>query len=70
MPSLFFDVILALGLGVWMVLLGFKVVTINRDPEKSAAWYQRWGLLMKIGGPLVFLWGVYNLVRFFTSSAP
>lgn len=63
MISLVFDVILALGLGVWMVLLGFKVVTINRDPEKSAAWHQRWGVFMKIAGPLVVLWGLYNLIR-------
>ena len=65
MTSLLFDIVLPLALGVWMVLLGFKVVTITRDPEQSAAWHGRWGRFMKIAGPLVVLWGLYNLVRSF-----
>jgi hypothetical protein len=46
-----------------MLLLGFKVVTISSHPEKSIAWHQKWGLFMKIAGPLVALWGAYNFVR-------
>ena len=64
MTSLVFDIVIPLALGVWMVLLGFGFVTINRDPEKSAAWHRQWGRFMKIAGPLVILWGLYNLVRF------
>ncbi len=63
MTAILFDIVLALGLGVWMTLLGFKVVAITGDPEKSAAWHRKWGLFMKIAGPLVFLWGAYNLIR-------
>ncbi len=65
MISTLIDGLISLALGIWMLLLGFKVVTISRDAEKSAAWHQKWGLFMKIAGPLVALWGAYNMFRAF-----
>ena len=63
MISTLIDGLISLALGIWMLLLGFKVVTISSDPEKSIVWHQKWGLFMKIAGPLVTLWGAYNFVH-------
>ncbi len=63
MISTLIDGLISLALGIWMLLLGFKVVTISTNTEKSIAWHQKWGLFMKITGPLVTLWGAYNFGR-------
>jgi hypothetical protein len=63
MISTLIDGLISLALGIWMLLLGFKVVTISSNTEKSIVWHQKWGLFMKIAGPLVALWGAYNFVR-------
>ena len=44
--------------GVLCTLLGFKIIPINKDPEKAEQWHKRFGLFMKIGGPFLAVYGL------------
>jgi hypothetical protein len=51
--------------GLYTSLLGFKVVKLKvkpEDQEKLNTWYQKFGLLMKIGGILMIILGLFLLM--------
>lgn len=51
--------------GLYASLLGFKVVKLKvkpEDQEKLNIWYQKFGSLMKIGGILMIVLGLFLLI--------
>jgi len=57
------DGLLSLAAGVYCSLVGFGVVSPSKDKIKGEAWRKKWGGFMKIAGPLIAVWGAYNIVR-------
>ncbi len=48
--------------GVYATLVGFRVIRVSRkNSEELEQWYQRYGILFKIGGPLIVLLGLLEL---------
>jgi hypothetical protein len=54
---------LTLAAGVYVSLVGFGVVSASKDKKKGEEWRKKWGVFMKIAGPLIAIWGVFSLVR-------
>jgi cadmium resistance protein CadD (predicted permease) len=63
MVSLLLDGLLPLALGIWMALLGFGVTSLSKDTAKSEGFRRKWSALLKIAGPLIAVWGAYNISR-------
>ena len=52
--------------GLYMSLIGYDVVRLTRgDPQRLAAWMARWGTFMRLGGPLIAMFGVFQIARAF-----
>lgn len=49
--------------GLYCTLVGFGVVRVSKDAAKNLEWRERWGTFMKIVGPLIMAFGVWNMVR-------
>ena len=52
--------------GLVMTLIGFKVYNPIKslgDPEKEAAWFKKYGTFFKLGGAVILVIGVLNLMR-------
>jgi hypothetical protein len=56
------DGVLSAAAGIYVTLVGFRVFPLTKDKEKQEAVLAKWGKLLKLGGPLIVLWGVYNIV--------
>jgi len=56
------DGVLSAAAGIYVTLVGFRVFPLTKDKEKQEAVLAKWGNLLKLGGPLIVLWGVYNIV--------
>jgi hypothetical protein len=63
MISATMDGILSLALGVWVTLIGFGRTSLSKDKVKAEAFMERWGSFFKVAGPLIVLWGLFNIVR-------
>jgi len=57
------DGIIPLALGVWVTLIGFGRTSLSKDKAKAEAFMERWGAFFKVAGPLIVLWGLFNVVR-------
>ncbi len=48
--------------GTYLLLLGTGVLPRNpKDPEKMALWRRKFGLLIKIIGPIIIVFGILEL---------
>jgi hypothetical protein len=61
----FIDGLIPFVVGVYVALAGFGVVRMHKDPEKAAANLKKFGTLFKVLGPLVALWGLYQIITSF-----
>ena len=60
------DGVIPLAGGLYMSLIGFDVMRPSRaEPQKLAEWMRRWGTFMRIGGPLIAMFGVFQIARAF-----
>lgn len=53
------------GFGIIMTLIGFKVYNPFRgknEPEKEEQWYRKFGLLFKIGGMAILIFGIFKTI--------
>ena len=51
--------------GILLTLIGFKVYNPfkgRNEPEKEVEWYKRFGTLFKIGGPVLIIAGLLQLI--------
>jgi len=48
--------------GIYALLAVFRVIPLSKNPEDNELWLRKFGLMMKILGPLAILFG---LVEFF-----
>lgn len=55
--------IIPIGVGIVTTLMGFGIVPASLDAKKAAKWQGRWGGKARLGGPLVILVGIVQLVR-------
>jgi len=39
--------------GVWCLLIGLGKARVSKNPEASAAWLNKWGIVFRIGGPIM-----------------
>jgi len=50
-------------LGVYITLIGFRVISASKkQDEKYEEWLKKWGLFLKIGGPVLILAGILQIV--------
>ena len=62
------DLFFGLGnivVGLMMTLIGFKVYNPfkgKNEPEKEEQWYKKFGMLFKIGGIAVLIFGIIKTV--------
>jgi hypothetical protein len=55
--------IIIIPFGVYLFLLAYRVVPINRkDPERAALWHRKFGKITKILAPIIILFGVLLLL--------
>ena len=47
--------------GIYGSLLGFKFVSISNDDERQRAWYEKFGKILKVCGPIVIIFGIAQL---------
>ncbi len=55
---------LPVAMGLYVTLLGFR--TLGKRPGESPMydqWYERFGSTLQVLGPLVFLFGIYQMTR-------
>lgn len=53
-------------MGIIMTLIGFKVYNPfkgKNEPEKEKDWYKKFGVLFKIGGIAILLFGVFKTIQ-------
>jgi hypothetical protein len=63
MKASMIDGIITIAIGLFISLVAFRVIPISKDPTKADEWHARWGGFMKIAGPLIAAWGVFNILR-------
>lgn len=51
--------------GVYTLLVAFRVVRLSKNPEANELWLRKFGTLMKILGPIVILFGLAQLFGLF-----
>jgi hypothetical protein len=49
--------------GLYCTLIAFGVVRASKDAAKEAAWRAKWSPFLKIAGPLVMAFGIWNMFR-------
>jgi hypothetical protein len=57
------DGLISLAIGVYISLIGFGVVSPSKDKAKGEEWRKKWGTFMKIAGPFIAAFGIFNIVR-------
>lgn len=55
-------IIFLLG-GIYCTLIGFRIVAPGKNPERNEEWLRKFGTLMKIGGPLLIIFGLFELLK-------
>jgi len=56
------DGIFLVGVGGWVLLVGLGKVRVSKNPAAGAAWLEKWGLVFRIGGPVMVLIGIAQIV--------
>lgn len=55
--------IIIIPFGVYVLLLAYRVVPINRkDPERAELWHRKFGKISKILAPIIILFGILLLL--------
>jgi hypothetical protein len=62
------DALVSLAGGIYVCLIGFGIVSPSKNKEKAEIWRKKWGGFMRVAGPLIALWGVYQLVAAFAPA--
>jgi len=57
------DGLITLALGVWFSLVAYGVIPLTKDKQKADEFRRKCGGLAKVLGPLVALFGIYNVLR-------
>jgi hypothetical protein len=57
------DGLISLLGGLYVTLIAFGAVRASKDPAKEAAWRLKWVPFLKIAGPLIMVFGAWNIVR-------
>ena len=52
--------------GIYGMLGAFRVVQLSTDPDANERWLKKYGTLMKIASPVVFLYGLAQLLGYVT----
>ena len=47
--------------GIYFLLVGCRVLQINKNPEANELWLRKFGRMAKILGPLIILGGLLQL---------
>jgi hypothetical protein len=55
------DGIFLVGVGGWVLLIGLGKVRVSKSPTAGAAWLEKWGLVFKIGGPVLIVIGIVQI---------
>lgn len=56
------DGIIFVILGVWCLLIGVGKAQVSKNPEAAPVWLKKWGLVLKICGPIMALAGIVRIV--------
>jgi hypothetical protein len=56
------DGIIFVILGVWVLLIGLGKARVSKNPALGAAWLKKWGLALRICGPLMALAGIVRII--------
>lgn len=65
------DLFFAVGniiVGIILTIIGFKIYNPLKGkttPEKEKIWYDKYGIILKLVGIIVFLLGLSKLVRYY-----
>jgi hypothetical protein len=59
------DGIIFIALGAWVSLVGLGKVRVSKNPEAGAAWLAKWGIVFRIGGPIMIVVGIVKIVASF-----
>ncbi len=62
------DALVSLAGGIYVCLIGFGVVCPSKNREKAEIWRKKWGGFLRVAGPLIALWGAYQLTVAFAPS--
>jgi hypothetical protein len=55
------DGIIFVILGVWCLLIGMGKARVSKNPEAAAVWLKKWGIVFRIGGPVMILAGIVRI---------
>jgi hypothetical protein len=67
-PSII-DGTLTVAGGVYVSLVAFSVIYPGNEKAKLAAVRAKWGGVLKVAGPLIIVFGIFNIVRAFLNNA-
>ena len=56
------DGIVFVVMGVWFLLIGLGKALVSKNPKAAAAWLEKWGIVFRIGGPIMALAGLVRIV--------
>ena len=48
-------------LGAWCLVAGLGKVQVSKNAQAGAAWLEKWGVALRIGGPLLMLVGIARI---------
>ena len=51
--------------GLYCILVAFRIIPASKNPEANELWLRKFGALMKILGPFIFLFGLAELLGLF-----
>jgi hypothetical protein len=51
--------------GIYVLLAAFRVVRLSKNQEANEQWLRKFGLMMKILGPIIILFGIGQLFGLF-----
>jgi multisubunit Na+/H+ antiporter MnhB subunit len=59
----FLSGIVMTGGGIWLALLAYRVIPVNRkDPERAELWHRQFGVMAKIASPIMIIFGILQLL--------
>jgi hypothetical protein len=56
------DGIIFVIMGVWILLIGLGKARVSKNPEATAPWLKKWGVVLRICGPIMALAGIVGIV--------
>lgn len=57
--------LIPIALGIYVLLAVFRVIPLSKNPDANEQWLRKFGLMMKILGPIIVLGGLIQLFGFF-----